>query len=71
MTIDELIDMRANLVAALGQGSAEVETPQLGRVSYRTPAEIQSALAWLDAELQQINPTSRTFVIQSNRGTGV
>lgn len=67
---DQLLLMRAQLVGALGQGAIRVMTPQLGEVEYRSVAEIQAALAWLDAELELINPTARTFVFQSNRGTG-
>ena len=44
ITIDELLAMRAQLGAALGQGTASLETPQLGRVEYRSIAEIRSAI---------------------------
>jgi len=54
----------------MATGTAVIETPQLGRVEYRTVAEIQSAIAWLDGEILRLNPQQRSFVVQSNRGTG-
>ncbi len=61
MTPDELAALRETLVAGLGNTTAEIETPQLGRVTFRTPAEIQSAINWIDSEIQQQAPQRRTF----------
>ncbi|MGA7238316.1 MAG: hypothetical protein WBY44_21710 [Bryobacteraceae bacterium] len=71
LTVDDLLPLRATLVAALGNGTAEIETPQLGRVVFRTPMEIQSAIAWLDNQIALVSSTAQTFVFQSNRGTGL
>jgi len=70
MTADELLTLRDKLVNALGTGTSRVATPQLGEVDYCSPAQLQSAISWIDGELQMTSPTTRTFVFQSNRGTG-
>ena len=62
---DELLALRAQLVAALGQGTAEVETPQLGRVMYRSIAEIKAAIAWIDAQTALLNTGASTFVFKA------
>jgi len=70
VTIDELNKYRDTLIASMSTGTAEIETPMLGRVSYNSPSEIQKAIAWIDGEIQRQAPTQKTFVVQSNRGVG-
>jgi hypothetical protein len=69
-TPEDLAALRQQLIASMATGQAVIETPQLGRVEYRTVAEIQSAISWLDGEILRLNPQQRSFVVQSNRGTG-
>jgi hypothetical protein len=71
MTTDDLLKMQAALLAAMGSGLLSVDTPQLGRVEYQSLREIQSALNWVNSQLEAIAPAGRTFVFQSNRGTGI
>ncbi len=66
----DLASMRAALVAGLGQPAAIIETPLIGRVEFRTVDEIQAAIAWVDSQNPATAATPRTFVMQSNRGTG-
>ncbi len=68
---DELLALRAQLVAALGQGTTRIQTPQLGEVEYRSIQEIKDAIAWIDAQTALLNTGASTFVFQSNRGTGL
>ena len=69
-TPDDLAAMRDQLIAAMAKGQALIETPQLGRVEYRSVGEIQSAIAWIDGEILRLNPQQRSFIARSNRGTG-
>jgi len=71
MTTDELLALQAQLVAAMASGVFRVSTPQLGEVEYQRARDLQAALAWVTAELEAANPQGRTFVFQSNRGTGI
>ena len=70
MTLDQLNAYRDKLVASLSSGVMRVSTPQLGETEFVSPSEIQSAIAWIDGEIQRQAPTQKTFVAQSNRGTG-
>jgi hypothetical protein len=70
MTVDELNAYRDQLIGAMSKGTVSIETPQLGRVEFGSPSEIQKAIAWIDGEIQRQAPSQKTFVVQSNRGTG-
>jgi hypothetical protein len=71
VTLDELNSYRDKLIAAMSGGTRQVSTPQLGLVEFSSPSEIQSAIAWIDAQTALVNGTARTFIFQSNRGTGL
>ena len=66
----DLAAMRDRLIAAMAKGQTRISTPQLGEIEYRGVGELQKAIAWIDGEIQRLNPQQRSFVAQSNRGTG-
>ena len=66
-----LEEMRAQLVARLASGVQSVDTPQLGKTEFPTVEQIQAAIAFLDSEIARGNPTAKTFVFQTNRGTSL
>ena len=69
LTSDDLLGMRQKLITQMASGNASIETPLLGRVEFSSVADIQAALAYLDAQLAAMAGAGRTFVAQSNRGT--
>jgi hypothetical protein len=66
----DLAALRDALIAALGSSTLAIETPQLGRVEYRSVAELESAIAFLESQIGAAGGQPGTFVFQSNRGTG-
>jgi hypothetical protein len=70
MTVDDLNAYREKLIKAMAGGIAVVESPALGRVEFSSPSEIEGAISWVDQEILRLQPQQRTFVAQSNRGTG-
>ena len=68
-TVDDLIADRDALIAQLSN-PAEVDTPQLGRVAFRSAADIQTAIGLIDSQIAAAMGAPRVIVLQSNRGTG-
>jgi hypothetical protein len=68
-TVDDLMADRAALIEQLSSPLA-VETPQLGKVEFRSVAEIQTAIGLIDGQIAATAGTPRVIVAQSNRGTG-
>jgi hypothetical protein len=70
MTSNDLQNLRDALVAAAGNPSSEIETPQLGRVVFKTSGDLTTALALIDRELEKASGALGYGVItlESSRG---
>ena len=66
----QLQSLRDALVQAAGNPASEIETPQLGRVIFKSAADIETALALVDRELQKASGELPygVFTIESSRG---
>jgi CO/xanthine dehydrogenase FAD-binding subunit len=71
MTLQELQDMRAALVAARSRGLREVRDSTGESVSYKTDAEMAAALRALDAEMAAQQRGGRSSVIRFTTSKGL
>jgi len=70
MTEQELQTLRDALVKAAGDPSSAIETPQIGRVEFKSSADLMAALGIIDRELSTASGQKPygVFTIESSRG---
>ena len=71
ITLDQLTAERDALIEQLGN-PLEVDTPQLGRVMFRSAADISTGLGVINAQIAAASgqPVIGKFVVVSDRGLG-
>ena len=71
VTAQELQALRDALIGAAGNPSSEVETPQLGRVLFKSSADIEAALGLIDRELEKASGALPYGVINIEASRGL
>ena len=67
-TLSELQAYRASLLAARGSAIREVEDGSGRRVSYKSDAELESAIAAVDREIAQLGTPIHTVYLTTSKG---